>query len=377
MGEHVRLGELLVDAKAISRQTLEEALERQKTDGRRLGVLLAEAGVVTETQVTQILSQQLSVPWVSLYHIDFSRQLLDLVPREVAERYCLVPIFVRRTRGGAETLYVAMDDPTDERAREEVAHFAGLPVRAMIAAPSDIVAAIRAYYGRPSLGPGPASGATSAGELPPATAARPPAPAPLPAAGAAVGPAGPGAPAAAPPDVAGDAPSPAASPPRPAAARGSAPAAPGASPRSGPGAAPAAAPSPARSGPVAGTVEEPEPDSGVPVSARESSMPRPRHGARKRMITLTLLDGTHVTLPARGPSEPPASEAEGVVADALTARDLVSALRAAAHGADATEVLGDATRWEPLFAALLSLLLRKHLIADWEFVAELERVKKR
>ncbi len=341
MGDHVRLGELLVDAKAISRQDLEAALERQKTAGRRLGVLLAEAGLVTETQVTQILSQQLSVPWVSLYHIDFSRQLLDLVPREVAERCCLVPIFVRRTRDGAETLYVAMDDPTDERAREEVARCAGLPVRAMIAAPSDIAAAIRAYYGRPSLGPAPTTGAIVGGEPPPAPAARPPAPA---------------APAAPPPGT-----------------RGSPPVAPGASSPSGP----AAGLPPAPGGPGARPAEEPEPDSGVPVSARESSMPRPRHGARKRMITLTLLDGTHVTLPARGRSEPPASDAESGAADALTARDLVSALRAAAHGADASEVLGDAGRWENLFAAMLSLLLRKHLIADWEFVAELERLKKR
>ncbi len=95
----VLLGEMLVEAQIVSRQQLEEVLNLQKTDGRRLGTLLVEMGLVTETQVTQILSQQLSVPWGSLYHIDFSRQLLDLVPREVAERHCLVPIFVRRVRG--------------------------------------------------------------------------------------------------------------------------------------------------------------------------------------------------------------------------------------------------------------------------------------
>jgi hypothetical protein len=44
------------------------------------------------------------------------------------------------------------------------------------------------------------------------------------------------------------------------------------------------------------------------------------------------------------------------------------------HGADATEILGDKVRWEPLFAALLELLLKKHLIADWEFVEEYRRV---
>src|SRR6187551_4104098 len=143
----VRLGELLVEAHIVTRAQLEDVLALQKKDGRRIGKLLVEHGLVSETQVTQILSQQLSVPWVSLYHIDFSRQLLDLVSRELAEKYCLVPIFVRRVRGSGETLYVAMDDPSDEVAQREVGQWAGLPVRAMIAPPTDIRSAIRVYYG--------------------------------------------------------------------------------------------------------------------------------------------------------------------------------------------------------------------------------------
>src|SRR4051795_10277161 len=112
----VRLGELLVEAHIVTPTQLEDVLALQKKDGRRIGTLLVEGGLVTETQVTQILSQQLSVPWVSLYHIDFSRELLNLVPREVAEKYCLVPIYVRPVRGQGDTLYVAMDDPMNEDA---------------------------------------------------------------------------------------------------------------------------------------------------------------------------------------------------------------------------------------------------------------------
>src|SRR5687767_332743 len=147
MASRIRLGELLVEAQILTRAQLDEVLALQRKDGRRIGTLLVDAGLVSETQVTQILSQQLSVPWVSLYHIDFSRQLLNLVSEELAERYCLVPIFVRKVRGLGQTLYVAMDDPSDERAHAEVSQFAGLPVRAMIAPPSDIRAALRAYYG--------------------------------------------------------------------------------------------------------------------------------------------------------------------------------------------------------------------------------------
>jgi type IV pilus assembly protein PilB len=312
----VRLGELLVEAQIITRQQLEEALNLQKQDGRRIGTLLVDAGLVSETQVTQILSQQLSVPWVSLYHIDFSRQLLNLVSRELAERYCLVPIFVRKVRGLGQTLYVAMDDPSDEQAHGEVSQFAGLPVRAMIAPPSDIRAALRAYYG---AGKDSSSLSEAVAEI--------------------------------------DA-------ERAAAERAAAP-----------------------SGHSASKQPAPTDDSPT-IEAHE--IPLPRRSKGPRMVTLTLLDGTRVNLPAKSaaaskkrlPSDPPATESSsgasadappGKAADGLTARDLIAALRAASHGADAREILGENARWEAMFSALLSLLLKKQLIADWEFVEEYKK----
>ena len=110
----LRLGQLLVDARILTVEQLEDVLALQKTDGRKLGALLVESGLVTETLLTQVLSQQLSVPWVSLNHIDFSRELLNLIPLDVAEKYCLVPIYVRAVRGQGDTLYVAMEDPMSE-----------------------------------------------------------------------------------------------------------------------------------------------------------------------------------------------------------------------------------------------------------------------
>jgi hypothetical protein len=125
-------------------------------------------------------------------------------------------------------------------------------------------------------------------------------------------------------------------------------------------------------------ISEP-PDSGPQIEAREISMPAPKKGGG-RMVTLTLLDGTKVNLPARDsstqqpavkvPSLAPAASA----ANELTARDLIAALRAVSHGADATEILGNDVHWEALFSALLSLLLKKQLIADWEFVEEYKKV---
>jgi len=345
----VRLGDLLVEAQIVSRAQLEEILVAQKRDGRRIGTMLVEAGLVTETQVTQILSQQLSVPWVSLYHIDFSRQLLNLVPHELAEKYCLVPIFVRRVRSLGETLYVAMDDPSDEAAQREVGQWAGLPVRAMIAPPTDIRSAIRVYYG---IGKDTASLSEAVAEVdaehaagsrlqrgaPPVSVARSADATPIPGTMTVI------KPEEAPPVTV-------------------------ASVRPQPN------PTPEEARPIS----EP-PDSGPQIEAREISMPAPKRGGG-RMVTLTLLDGTKVNLPAREPTPPPmqavkapSSAPAAGQGNELTARDLVAALRAVAHGADATEILGDDVRWEALFSALLSLLLKKQLIADWEFVEEYKKV---
>lgn len=91
------------------------------------------------------------------------------------------------------------------------------------------------------------------------------------------------------------------------------------------------------------------------------------------MVTLTMLDGTQIALP-RTPlkRDQPSAEAAAPQGE-LTARDLIDALRAQAGGADTSEVLGKDVNWERMFAALLSLLLKKHLIVDWEFVRELRR----
>ncbi|HVR18563.1 MAG TPA: hypothetical protein VMS65_02665 [Polyangiaceae bacterium] len=326
MSSRVRLGELLVTAHIISRGQLDQALALQKNDGRRLGKILVEQGFVTETQVTQILSQQLSVPWVSLHHIDFSRQLLDLVPEELAERHCLVPIFVRRVRGLGETLYVAMDDPTDEVAQKAVSDFAALPVRTMIAPPSDIRSAIRAYYGS---GEDMATASEAVTELEED-------------------------------DV--------------QVARSSVPPRDASPPESEPLPSSPLVPEIESSQPPPAVTSSPRPpsDSSPQIEAREISMPAPPRNKRKRrMVTLTLLDGTRVNLPAK--SSPPEAREKEPPAE-LTARDLVAALRAVSHGADASEILGEKARWEPLFAALLELLLKKQLIADWEFVEEIKRV---
>jgi type IV pilus assembly protein PilB len=319
----MRIGELLVEAKLITQEQLEVALAAQRETGKKLGQVLIERGTVNETQLTQALSQQLSVPWVSLYHIDFSRELLNLVPQELAEQYCLVPVFVRRVRKQGDTLYVAMGDPTHEAALAAVTQSASLPVRPMIASPTDIRSAIRVYYG-----------VSTSPEVP---AVRGPSPA-----------------REAPTEILE------VSPPAQRAPT---------TPGNGP-------PPPAVPSELA-----PNADEEVPVSeeawpeVEAHTLDLPTRPKGPRMVALTLLDGTTISLPAKPRSAAP--EPSATTPAAMTARDLIRALRAVAQGADASEILGERVPLEAICAALLSLLLKKGLLADWEFVDELRKTEGR
>jgi type IV pilus assembly protein PilB len=342
------LGQLLVDARILTPEQLEEVLALQKTDGRKLGALLVESGLVAETLLTQVLSQQLSVPWVSLNHIDFSRELLDLIPLAVAEKYCLVPIYVRAVRGQGDTLYVAMEDPMNEDALAECASASGLPARAMIAAPSDIFRVLRIHYGSKLGAVTPTSAVV--GTVPVVAAA---------AAKTAVG---------APPAVR-------AAPPRGAA--------------NGANAAEVSSPvqeAAARSAGALATATTPH----VPESRVTASDAPPGDGAaddapvlevgevdlaqkRKRGRQLTLLDGTTIKLPT-DKKRAAGRRSIAPAAGDLTAKDLLAALRAAAHGVDATDAFGENMRWEKMMAAVLALLLRKHLILERELLEELKKI---
>jgi hypothetical protein len=119
-------------------------------------------------------------------------------------------------------------------------------------------------------------------------------------------------------------------------------------------------------------------DSAPEIEATEREINASRR-ARPKMISLTLLDGTQISIPApvkaaasSRTDEPRAAREE--LSDQLTARDLVSALRAVAHGVDASEILGTEPRWEAMFSALLSVMLRKGLIADWDFIEEFRKI---
>lgn len=340
MTNKIRLGELLTEAGLITQAQLDEALAGQRASGRKLGAELIARGFIGEFEFAQILSNQLSIPWVSLKKIPFTRDLLSLIPAEVAERYNLVPVYIRTSRGKADTLFVALDDPMNQEALSVIAEITGMRVKPMIVPPSEIRDAIRVYYfGLPP------KYKTSSGELeavvlsgdrdstPGAEPAQDPVEDPVtdPVTDPVAEPA--------PEDPAHMAPADA----QPEEAREEAPAL-------------RASPKEAREAPGLEVLEDEE--------------PAPAEPEKPRFITMTLLDGTQVRLPAaakKGEEETLARAGQG-----LTARDLVKALKARADGRDTQDILGDAS-WETLYATMLSILLRKGLVADWEFVEEWQK----
>ncbi|PMC37155.1 type II secretion system protein GspE [Bacillus sp. UMB0899] len=135
-----RLGDLLIDSGLITEEQLQSALaEKQK--GQRLGDALLERGYITEQQLIEVLEFQLGIPHVSLYRFPFDQKLIKLVPKEMAKRNLLIPIKVE-----GDKLFVAMADPMDFFAIDDLRLATGFQIETAIASKDDILRTINKYY---------------------------------------------------------------------------------------------------------------------------------------------------------------------------------------------------------------------------------------
>jgi len=136
-----RLGELLVREKLISLQQLRQAQEEQKRTGQNLGATLAKLGYISDTEITGFLSAQYRVPSVNLEEWEIDPEILKLVSRDVCEKQKIIPL----SRAGS-SLIVAMADPTNLHAIDDIKFLTGFNVEAVVASESAIQAAIERYY---------------------------------------------------------------------------------------------------------------------------------------------------------------------------------------------------------------------------------------
>ena len=136
-----RLGELLVRNKLIDEQQLVKALEEQKASGGRLGASLVKLGFLQEEDLAAFLSRQYGVPSINLSEFEIDESVIKLVPSEVVQKYQLIPI----NRAGS-TLIVAMADPSNIFAIDDIKFMTGYNVEVVVSAENTIKSAIDKYY---------------------------------------------------------------------------------------------------------------------------------------------------------------------------------------------------------------------------------------
>jgi type IV pilus assembly protein PilB len=137
-----RLGEILVKEKLIDADQLKKALEHQQTSGGRLGASLMKLGFITDDEITEVLSRQYGVPSINLKYYEVDPAVIKLIPQETAVRYQIVPL----SRVGS-TLTIAMTDPTNVFAMDDIKFMTGFNVEPVVASESSIGEAISKFYG--------------------------------------------------------------------------------------------------------------------------------------------------------------------------------------------------------------------------------------
>ncbi|HJY85952.1 MAG TPA: type IV-A pilus assembly ATPase PilB [Candidatus Acidoferrales bacterium] len=138
----VRLGEILIKESLITSEQLNQALDYQKQHGGRLGTCLIKLGFVSDDEITGVLSRQYGVPSINLKYYEVDSSVIKLIPQDTAIRYQIVPL----SRVGS-TLTIAMTDPTNVFAMDDIKFMTGFNVEPVVASETAISEAIQKFYG--------------------------------------------------------------------------------------------------------------------------------------------------------------------------------------------------------------------------------------
>ena len=137
----VRIGELLLKEKYVTPEQLQEALNHQRVFGGKLGFNLVKLGYVRDEEITALLSRQYGVPSIALPHFEVDSAVLKLIPPDTAQKYQILPL----SRSGA-TLTIAMTDPTNVFAMDDIKFMTGYNVEPVVASEAALTEAIQKYY---------------------------------------------------------------------------------------------------------------------------------------------------------------------------------------------------------------------------------------
>src|SRR6266496_74337 len=160
----VKLGELLLKENMVTPQQLQEALSHQKMNGGKLGKAFVSLGYVRDEEITSLLSRQYGVPSINLDHFEVDPTIIKIIPAETARKYQILPL----SRSGA-TLTIAMADPTNVFAMDDIKFMTGYNVEPVVASETAVTEAITKYYqgsATASKATKPAPGSPAAPDVP-------------------------------------------------------------------------------------------------------------------------------------------------------------------------------------------------------------------
>ncbi|NCC00881.1 MAG: type II secretion system protein GspE [Clostridia bacterium] len=141
----LRLGDLLIQAGVLNEKQLVRALEEQKDTGKKLGEVLVSTGVLSEKDITQALKKQLQIESVSLEGIHIPEDIIPMVDAAVLRKYCVLPYAY--APNNANVLLLAMSDPMDLAAQDDISIITNMQVEPVIASSREIMATLDKYYG--------------------------------------------------------------------------------------------------------------------------------------------------------------------------------------------------------------------------------------
>lgn len=136
-----RIGDILIEKELITQETLEQALAIQKQTGKRLGQVLVDEHFITDDDLTDAISERLDIAKISLENIVVAPDLLELFSAEMARRHQLVPVFKL-----GDSLTVAMVDPLDVVAIDEIKYRTKLRINRVVATRTSVMSAIEENY---------------------------------------------------------------------------------------------------------------------------------------------------------------------------------------------------------------------------------------
>ena len=142
----LRLGDVLVNSGVITAEQLQKGLELQKGSGRKLGETLVDEGITTEENIAKALSSKLGYEMVDLQDVSIDEEILNLVPPNILKKHTMIPFEYSRT--GMNVLRVAMSDPMNMAAMDDINIITNLQVEPVVATPRDVMLALDRYYGQ-------------------------------------------------------------------------------------------------------------------------------------------------------------------------------------------------------------------------------------